>query len=163
MLTAPVTLSTMAVEETGLGRVDDEGAKAGPARGEVAPALEGNVPVEGHGPDDLLAHGCDVRLRELQVDVHGVGIELLQHLQELDGIVVSALGRQVLRHIRDGLLTDENLRRTLADIITTLGGARWKLRVQSDGTVTDAGSADATTPEQSRDIAEAGTAGDTAS
>lgn len=62
-----------------------------------------------------------------------------------------------------GLLTDENLRRTLADIITTLGGARWKLRVQPDGTVTDAGSADATTPEQSRDIAEAGTAGDTAS
>ena len=37
-----------------------------------------------------------------------------------------------------GLLTDENLRRTLADIITTLGGARWKLRVQPDGTVTDA-------------------------
>lgn len=49
--------------------------------------------------------------------------------------------------VGDGLLTDESLRRTLADIITTLGGARWKLRVEPDGTVTDAGSVDATPVE----------------
>ena len=57
--------------------------------------------------------------------------------------------------VGDGLLTDESLRRTLADIITTLGGARWKLRVQSDGSVTDAGSADATSAAEVREATDA--------
>jgi DNA-binding MarR family transcriptional regulator len=57
--------------------------------------------------------------------------------------------------VGDGLLTDEALRRTLADIITTLGGARWKLRVEPDGTVTDAGSPDATSAADVRETAEA--------
>ena len=54
--------------------------------------------------------------------------------------------------VGEGLLTDESLRRTLADIITTLGGARWKLRVESDGTVIDTGSPDATSASEVREV-----------
>ncbi|MFC4905369.1 MarR family winged helix-turn-helix transcriptional regulator [Kocuria turfanensis] len=57
--------------------------------------------------------------------------------------------------VGDGLLTDESLRRTLADIITTLGGARWKLRVEPDGTVTDAGSAGAPPAAQEIEVDDA--------
>src|SRR5204863_6132406 len=39
-------------------------------------------------------------------DVGGVGIELLQHLQELDGVVVALLRGQRLRDVLDGLLTE---------------------------------------------------------
>lgn len=35
----------------------------------------------------------------------------------------------------EGTLVDENLRRSLAEIISTLGGARWKLEVSDDGVV----------------------------
>ncbi|GAA4703620.1 MarR family transcriptional regulator [Kocuria gwangalliensis] len=35
----------------------------------------------------------------------------------------------------EGTLMDENLRRSLAEIISTLGGARWKLEVTDDGVV----------------------------
>ena len=62
------------------GRVDDEGAEARPARRQVAPALEGDVPVEGDGPDELVAQGRDIRLRDPESlpDVLEVGEVVVQ-------------------------------------------------------------------------------------
>ncbi|MDO5618346.1 MarR family winged helix-turn-helix transcriptional regulator [Kocuria sp.] len=58
-------------------------------------------------------------------------------------VVITEEGRRVLTEatrmeqdlIGDGSLSDDQLRRSLAHIVTTLGGARWKLKVDDDGEV----------------------------
>lgn len=58
-------------------------------------------------------------------------------------VVITEEGRRVLAEaasmeedlIGDGSLADDHLRRSLAHIVTTLGGARWKLKVDQDGEV----------------------------
>ncbi len=79
-----------------------------------------------------------------RLEIHGhVSRSRNVHDRRSHVVVITEEGRRVLTEatrmeedlIGDGSLSDDQLRRSLAHIVTTLGGARWKLKVDQDGEV----------------------------
>ncbi|PBB08579.1 MarR family transcriptional regulator [Kocuria sp. WRN011] len=116
---------------------------------------------EGSMTQAQLAHKVRVQAQTMgktlhRLEVHG-HITRSKNVRDRRSHVVSISpeGEQVLATasklendlLGEGTLVDENLRRSLAEIISTLGGARWKLEVSDDGVVRQ-GSDDPVTAKQ---------------
>ena len=104
---------------------------------------------EGSMTQAQLAHKVRVQAQTMgktlhRLEVHG-HITRTKNVRDRRSHVVSISpeGEQVLATasklendlLGEGTLVDEDFRRSLADIISTLGGARWKLEVSDDGVV----------------------------
>ena len=102
---------------------------------------------EGSMTQAQLAHKVRVQAQTMgktlhRLEVHG-HITRSKNVRDRRSHVVSISpeGEQVLATasklendlLGEGTLVDEDFRRSLADIISTLGGARWKLEVSDDG------------------------------
>ncbi|GAA2108907.1 MarR family winged helix-turn-helix transcriptional regulator [Kocuria atrinae] len=102
---------------------------------------------EGSMTQAQLAHKVRVQAQTMgktlhRLEVHG-HITRSKNVRDRRSHVVSISpeGEQVLAIasklendlLGEGTLVDEDFRRSLADIISTLGGARWKLEVSDDG------------------------------
>lgn len=142
-------LATLGVTHAGVMALDVLRAAGSMTQAQLAHRVRVQAQTMGKTLHRLELHGHVTRSKNIRdrrshlVSITPEGQRILEAATQLEDELVG-----------HGLLTDESLRRTLADIITTLGGARWKLRVDSDGTVFDAGSADATSAEQVRETAE---------
>ena len=104
---------------------------------------------EGSMTQAQLAHKVHVQAQTMgktlhRLEVHGHVTRSKNVLDRRSHVVsISPEGEKVLEAastlendlLGEGTLMDEHLRRSLVEIISTLGGARWKLEVSDDGVV----------------------------
>lgn len=123
-------LASLGVTHAGVVALDVLASHAGLTQARLAQEVRVQAQTMGKTLHRLEIHGHVSRSR----NVH----DRRSHL-----VVITEEGRRVLAEatrmeeelMRDGSLSDEQLRRSLAHIVTTLGGARWKLAVDDDGEV----------------------------
>lgn len=131
-------LASLGITHAGVMALDVLAAHGGLTQARLAQEVRVQAQTMGKTLHRLEMHGHVTRSR----NVH----DRRSHL-----VVITDEGQRVLSEatqleedlIGDGSLSDEQLRRSLAHIVTTLGGTRWKLKVDDDGAVREVG-ADAT-------------------
>lgn len=135
-------LASLGITHAGVMALDVLEAQGGLTQARLAQEVRVQAQTMGKTLHRLEIHGHVTRSRNLK--------DRRSHL-----VVITEEGRRVLAEATrveedltgDGALADEQLRRSLAHIVTTLGGTRWKLKVDSDGEVHEVGGSTAPSSE----------------
>lgn len=135
-------LASLGITHAGVMALDVLGSQGGLTQARLAQEVRVQAQTMGKTLHRLEIHGHVTRSRSVS--------DRRSHL-----VVITDEGRRVLQEatrleedlLGDGSMSDEQLRAALAHIVTTLGGTRWKLKVDDDGEVREVASDSAPSSE----------------
>jgi len=124
------SLASLGITHAGVMALDVLQAEGSMTQAQLAHKIRVQAQTMGKTLHRLEVHGHITRSKDVRdrrshvVSISPEGEKVLDTASKLENDLLG-----------EGTLMDENLRRSLAEIISTLGGARWKLEVTDDGVV----------------------------